>query len=560
MSSYGYSRYGLRRYRSKRYTGYRRRRYSSYRPTSIKRAIGNSIAAYQQRDSSTVVINRITTASITVPNGASNAGYYFSLWNELIKSQFYPNYSSMYDQMKMISALIKVTGFAAASATTINISPQVVTAFDRNGIDNVVTSTGGEGEQPAVTTYTPQDINYDLISTYSSAQLRSWSLGNSFVTSRRISPSTLAEKSMYVSTVQPSALQLGTTDGAASAGANNLCNPFQDQSYPYKPIFFIGVDQGVSNASATSTTYTFKVEMEFSVVFRGMRKPSSVYSEGEGATGIIPGGSTETASNVSLVPYTNVIEDNGPFLVYSPPGVAYNVVSLTINVPQEIIDQEVPEYKLTNESIAIYENKTVTVTPPEGYDGLTQVTITTDVPQNPLLTRLEQNITKNGDYTFTAPAEYDGLSTVQLHVDIPSSPSVPNFVITGVIFSGVANIPGFPNSLKQYVPFTDFQYVGPQVSVAPQRGLISISRLFSNYSDVLYYSVVVYASGTSNIYLSDSYYAVSGPYNLSSTYFWLAVDSETPVVPLYDNANDSTRVGYTLPVAFYTFEGLDIVE
>lgn len=556
--------YGLRRYRSKRYAGYPSRRYSTYRSPSIRKAIGNTIAAYQQRDSSTVVINRITTASITVPAGASNSGYYFSLWNELIKSQFYPNYSTMYDQMKMISALIKVTGFAAASATTINISPQIVTAFDRNGIDNVVTSTGGEGEQPAVTTYTPQDINYDLISTYSSAQLRSWSLGNSFVTSRRISPSTLAEKSMYVSTIQPSALQLGTTDGAGSAGANNLTNPFQDQAYPYKPIFFIGVDQGVANASTTTTTYTFKVEMEFSVVFRGMRKPSSVYSEGEGATGIIPGGSSETASNVSLVPYTNVIEDNGPHLVFAPPGVAYNVVSLNINVPQEIIDQEVPEYKLTNESIMIYENKTVTVTPPEGYDGLTQVTITTDVPQNPLLTRIEQNITKNGDYTFTAPAEYDGLSTLQLHVDVPqSSGGGSGLVITGVIFSRVSNIPANPNAAKGFIPFTDFQYVGPQTLITARLGCISISQVFLNYSDELYYNVLVFAdppTGNTAIYLSNSYYALGSSASVSVLYFWLAADENTPIVPLYDYGGDTTRISYALPARFYTFEGLDIVE
>ena len=262
---------------SRSYSGYRYRyRYGTrssrrWNTGNRKRATGNARAARQQRDAATVTISRIATVPVVIAQGARSAAVPINHWNQLRLSTYFGNYSPMYDQMKIDKIRMKITGNQAGTAQTSNISPAVVLAFDRNGLS--------EGQQVATAT----------ISTYSSSQLKQWSTGNSFVMYQTIYPSTIMEKGQYVPT--DSLLDPEETGGDAST---NPASDLADPTLPFKPISLLGVDIG-SNV-ATAQTFAFTVEYEYTVTFRGMRKPSLSYSDIDYDTVNIyssTGGSTE---------------------------------------------------------------------------------------------------------------------------------------------------------------------------------------------------------------------------------------------------------------------------
>lgn len=199
-----------------------------------------------------MTISRIATVPVTISSGQSNGAVSINHWDQLRQSTYFPNYSPMYDQMKIDKIRIKITGNQSGSAVTANLSPAVVAAFDRNGL-------------------TPsQQITTAAISTYSSAQLKQWSTGNAFVMWQSIYPSTIMEKGQYIPT---DSLQ----DPQTITSTVNPCVNESDPTLPFKPITLLGVDMGSSMSSAQ--TFAFTVEYEYTVTFRGMRKPSLAYSD-----------------------------------------------------------------------------------------------------------------------------------------------------------------------------------------------------------------------------------------------------------------------------------------
>lgn len=264
----GYGRY--------RYGRYSRRRYGwSKSRSSRRRALGNARAGRQQRDAATVTISRIATVSISVPAAGSSPsgeppGYgtnpdsYWNVatinhWNQLRQSTYFTNYSPMYDQMKIDKIRMKVTGSQSGTSITPNISPAVVLAFDRNGLDS---------SQIASSTAFP--LSTASISTYSSAQMKQWSTGNAFAMYQTIYPSTIMEKGQYVPT---NALEAPATETSST----NPCTLLSDTTLPFKPISLLGVTLGGTNLSAVQT-FSFTIEYEYTVTFRGMRKPTIGYS------------------------------------------------------------------------------------------------------------------------------------------------------------------------------------------------------------------------------------------------------------------------------------------
>ena len=138
MFSRGYS---YRRYRNARSNG----TYSSRRSSIRSRSTGNTRAARAQRDSATVVINRIAPFNVYIhgdyyeaagQGGTAVGAIAISHWDELRKSQFFPNYSSMYDQMRLDKTRIKITGSSAVSGESPYDSPSIILAFDRNGLNS----------------------------------------------------------------------------------------------------------------------------------------------------------------------------------------------------------------------------------------------------------------------------------------------------------------------------------------------------------------------------------------------------------------------------------------
>lgn len=245
--AYGRS-YTTWRYRSRYGTRSTRRWNNGFR----RRATGNSRSARQQRDAATVTISRIATVPVTISSGQSNGAVSINHWDQLRQSTYFPNYSPMYDQMKIDKIRIKITGNQSGSAVTANLSPAVVAAFDRNGLS------------PS------QQITTAAISTYSSAQLKQWSTGNAFVMWQSIYPSTIMEKGQYIPT---DSLQ----DPDTVTSTVNPCVNESDPTLPFKPITLLGVDMGSSMSSAQ--TFAFTVEYEYTVTFRGMRKPSLAYAD-----------------------------------------------------------------------------------------------------------------------------------------------------------------------------------------------------------------------------------------------------------------------------------------
>ena len=119
------------RYRNKYGTRSSRR----WKSGSRLRALGNAKAARQQRDSATVTINKISQITATIPANESASSVIINHWNMLRLSDYFPNYAPMYDQMKLNKIRVKLTGFRAGTAQTANISPAVILAFDRNGLN-----------------------------------------------------------------------------------------------------------------------------------------------------------------------------------------------------------------------------------------------------------------------------------------------------------------------------------------------------------------------------------------------------------------------------------------
>lgn len=235
--------YSSWRYRSRYGTRSTRRWNSGAR----KRAWGNARAARQQRDAATVTISRIATQQVVLASGTNDAAVEINHWNSLRLSTYFSNYAPMYDQMKIDKIRVKLTGNQAGSAMTSNISPAVVLAFDRNGL-----SLG-------------QTLSSSTVSTYSSAQLKQWSTGNAFVMYQTIYPSTIMEKGQYIPT---ESLQ----DPSEEDVSTNPCYSLSDPTMPFKPVTLLAVDMGSTMTS--DQTFAFTIEYEYTVTFRGMRKPS----------------------------------------------------------------------------------------------------------------------------------------------------------------------------------------------------------------------------------------------------------------------------------------------
>lgn len=241
-----WARYGA--WRSARRTRSSRRWYSGSR----RRATGNARAARQQRDSATVTLSRVHTTPVTIPINTSGNAVAINHWDSLRQSTFFNNYAPMYDQMKIDKIRLKITGSQGGSAQTANISPTVVTAFDRNGID------------------AGQTVSVETVSTYSSSQIKSWSVGNAFVMYQTIYPSTIMEKGQYVPTDS-------LTSPEADDSPSNPCTNESFSALPFKPITFLGVSTGFNVTAANA--FAFTIEYEYTVTFRGMRKPSVAYAD-----------------------------------------------------------------------------------------------------------------------------------------------------------------------------------------------------------------------------------------------------------------------------------------
>lgn len=367
MFSRGYS---YRRYRNARSNG----TYSSRRSSIRSRSTGNTRAARAQRDSATVVINRIAPFNVYIygehyesSGGTVHGAIAISHWDELRKSQFFPNYSSMYDQMRLDKTRIKITGSQAVAGENPYSSPSIILAFDRNGLNSTqyvkLPNAQVPSSKPAVAFPDP-----NLVSTYSSAQTRQWSSGNSFSMYQTVYPSTIQEKGQYIATgalqapIDPSTITGNIPDSEFA----NPCSFWQHQSYPFKPVTLLAVR--LPQPVKSQNTYIFNIEFEFTVTFRGMRKPG------------IAASSQSLQNDLLLTPFSETIVSNGIVHVtpdeVSSSAKGFSSIDINVNVPQEAApDPDIQPHTITLTDLNFPKTFEIDAEEPDAPDGWNPITI-----------------------------------------------------------------------------------------------------------------------------------------------------------------------------------------
>ena len=76
------------------------------------------------------------------------------------------------------------------------------------------------------------------------------------------------------------------------------------------------------------------------------------------------------------------------------------------------------DVKLQTKSVTITENGSKTLFPDSNYNGFSQVNITTNVVNNPVLEDKNVEIIENGDYSFIPGPTYDGIGNFRLKVNV----------------------------------------------------------------------------------------------------------------------------------------------
>ena len=83
------------------------------------------------------------------------------------------------------------------------------------------------------------------------------------------------------------------------------------------------------------------------------------------------------------------------------------------------------DIKLQSKSVTITENGSKTLFPDSNYNGFSQVNITTNVVNNPVLEDKNVEIIENGDYSFTPSPTYDGIGNFRLKVNVETYDPIP---------------------------------------------------------------------------------------------------------------------------------------
>lgn len=232
-------------YRSGRYygrnRGYRRNSYYYRRSGTSRKGYGNMKAAKQQADQSTFTVNipseiscfarKVTsyTGDGTKLNGKSLGVYAMNIFDQLRKSEFFNNYSSMYDEFKIDRIKVKLLPTTwTINTNTANYNYKnltVYTAWDRSGLSNeqvemvigkdyttgpipgvsqntwVIGSKNGTANDDNGTDYGGIYVTIGSdITTYSSAESRTINPNTNTSIVRWLNPKTMQEKSQWIST------------------------------------------------------------------------------------------------------------------------------------------------------------------------------------------------------------------------------------------------------------------------------------------------------------------------------------------------------------------------
>jgi hypothetical protein len=503
MFSRGYS---YRRYRNARSNS----TYSSRRSSIRSRSIGNTRAARAQRDSATVVINRIAPFDVYIygnyykpsSGGTASGAIAISHWDELRKSQFFPNYSSMYDQMRLDKTRIKITGSSAVSGDSPYDSPSIILAFDRNGLNSTQYVKLPNSQVPSSGLSPVAFPDPNLVSTYSSSQTRQWSSGNSFSMYQTVYPSTIQEKGQYIATgalvapIDPATITGNIPDSEFA----NPCSFWQHQSYPFKPVTLLAVrlPQPVDKPNI----YIFNIEFEFTVTFRGMRKPG------------IAASSQSLQNDLLLTPYSETIVSNGIVHVtpdeVSSSAKGFSSIDIDVNVPQEAApDPDIQPHTITLTDLNFPKTFEIDAEEPDAPDGWNPITIkyTGTPPQSCNIG--SHSITLNSltfPQTFnldkTSPGSLDGWDSIILNYTPSSSPIPITEIQLAYNDTDGGHVTPINLTTFRQIPTTaniDSGYLS-QISVPPGRALVQITAYYRSDGSIFCYSLdTINNSGTDTL-------------------------------------------------------------
>lgn len=549
------------------------------------------LAARRQIDSASTVLNRVRNVTLTIPAGAgANAWCAVALhhWSELALCDFYKNIAGMYDQIKLNFVRVNITGatnnLGASVLSNPYSCPQVVLALDRNGLNS---------EADYDLTTNPGEINLtpdvaSRVSTYSSSRLYSWSSGNSFRVFHSIFPSSMQEKSMFVSTSDVVSLS-STADRDT-----DLSLPFATPTYPWKPQTLIAVRTPVVNSSGEGssipTTFTFTVEMNFSVTFRGLRKSPIAYSPGPG-----PDPDPEPLQVLIEEPRIQKYYNDGP----------YNPVVIDVNVPPPKLDtsivrvgnaspevqvvkprtgydglSEVSVYndfeppRLESKTVAYVSNGTYRLDPSSGFDGFSNAVVDVNVPQALLYEDHVYTVSNNGLHVLQTPAGYDGLKHPSVDVQVPPYATKPltwsatengsfkfndgpyTHVNLDVNVPPVINIYGVKVGVSGVAtPFSDFEYADAPITLTvPASSLLIRLRYISSGS---YYGLGYLATPSQSV---DQAVPVGFYYKLftSARNFSFVTSDGARVFDSFDEITDLTPTTLLFYSPFFYLEGIPV--
>lgn len=332
-----------RRYNSRR-GGYKRKRYTSSSSYG-KRSYGQFKAAKQQADQASFVMNiptQLTTKCIRKNLGDGKryvlGTYPLNIYDLLRKSEFYQSYANMYDEFKIDNVKIKLVpikyNVTVGDGSTGYQAFTVYTAWDRTGLNDqqlyLQTSQGeytdeaafedkpnGPKKNELIGKEGDRDGLYcivgDDIATYSSAEAKQISVGQSSTIVRWLKPKTISEKSQWLSTTmlkrwygqystddlafkyipisdndkigiaqKISEINGRDPDAALSKFSNaistNPCFLQEDPAINFKPTLLVGLYPAEDYVEGmTARGVTFNIEAEISTSFRGLRRSKVVY-------------------------------------------------------------------------------------------------------------------------------------------------------------------------------------------------------------------------------------------------------------------------------------------
>ena len=195
--------------------------------------------------------------------GTNSASLAISVIEKIANSPMYGAFASMYDSFKIDGVTVNVSCRNLNANYITAASPlTVVTAWDRTGLESQYDNNNNQ--------YVVHDPSYDEVCQYGSAFTRQAYYGGSYKTTRSIYPSTMEEKSQYITTAKLS--------GQLLPGMQNAVG-FDDDPrivretgcYKFKPILLMGISR-VDNVPETSKMMNIDIDYEFTLTFRGLRK------------------------------------------------------------------------------------------------------------------------------------------------------------------------------------------------------------------------------------------------------------------------------------------------